>query len=205
MRLVHAFLVIADISGYTAFIHERQTSLLHAEQIITELMEAVIDRAAHPLTVNKLEGDAALMYAETAPGDTSAARDVLAQVKAFFPGFSACIGKQRAERGGCGCDACANIDKLRLKAFVHVGEMALKKVAQFEELAGESVIFVHRLLKNRVPRREYVLLSEAARAAAGLDPALLEEHAEELEGVGPARLWLCTAETLPFELPPVAS
>jgi hypothetical protein len=53
MRLAHAFLVIVDISGYTAFINERQTSLLHAEQIITELMEAVIDRAAHPLTVEQ--------------------------------------------------------------------------------------------------------------------------------------------------------
>jgi len=205
MRLTHAYLVIVDISGYTAFIHEREISLLHAEQIITELMESVIDRAAHPLTVNKLEGDAALMYAEVPAGDEAAGRDVLAQVKAFFPVFSTCLAKQRAERGGCGCDACTGIDKLRLKAFVHVGEMAVKQVRQFEELAGESVIFVHRLLKNSVPRREYVLLSEAARAGAGLDPALLEEHGEELEGVGMARLWLCDASGLPFELPPIAA
>ena len=204
MRLTHAWLVIVDISGYTAFIHERQTSLLHAEQIITELMESVLDRATHPLNVNKLEGDAALMYAETAPGDVAAGQDVLAQVKAFFPVFASCLGKQRAERSGCGCEACSGIDKLRLKAFVHVGEMAVKQVRQFEELAGEPVIFVHRLLKNRVAQREYVLLSEAARAAAGLDPGLLEAHEEELDGVGRAQLWLCSAEGLPFELPPVA-
>jgi len=201
MRLTHAFLVIVDISGYTAFIHERETSLLHAEQIITELMEAVIDRAAHPLTVNKLEGDAALMYAEAEPGDLAAGRDVLAQLKAFFPTFHACIARQRELRGGCGCEACGGIGKLRLKAFVHVGELAFKRVRQFEELAGESVIFVHRLLKNHVERREYVLLSEAARAAAGLDPAVLVEHEEELDGVGRARLWLCAPEELPFELP----
>ena len=205
MRLTHAFLVIVDISGYTAFIHERQTSLLHAEQIITELMESVIDRAAHPLTVNKLEGDAALMYAETQAGDVAAGRDVLAQVKAFFPVFATCLAKQRAERSGCNCEACSGIDKLQLKAFVHVGEMAVKQVRQFEELAGESVIFVHRLLKNHVTRREYVLLSEAARAQAALDPSLLEEHTEELEGVGAARLWLCNAEGLPYELPAVAA
>jgi hypothetical protein len=203
MRLTHAFLVIVDISGYTAFIHERQTSLLHAEQIITELMESVIDRAAHPLNVNKLEGDAALMYAETEAGDVAAGRDVLAQVKAFFPVFATCLAKQRAERSGCNCEACGGIDKLRLKAFVHVGEMAVKQVRQFEELAGESVIFVHRLLKNHVARREYVLLSEAARAEAALDAGLLEEHVEDLEGVGAARLWLCNAEGLPFELPAV--
>ena len=204
MRLAHAFLVIVDISGYTAFIHQRETSLLHAEQIITELMESVIDRAAHPLTVNKLEGDAALMYAETEVGDAAAARDVLAQVKAFFPAFEGCLGKQRAARVACTCEACKNVDMLRLKAFVHVGELAMKRVANFEELAGESVIFVHRLLKNTVPSREYVLMSEAVRAAAELDPATLVAHVEQLDGVGEAQLWLCAAEELPFELPAVA-
>jgi len=202
MRLAHAFLVIVDISGYTAFINERQTSLLHAEQIITELMESVIDRASHPLVVNKLEGDAALMYGEVAAGDREGARDVLAQVKAFFPAFTGCLGRQRDGRANCTCDACTGIERLRLKAFVHVGEFAIKKVRQFEELAGEEVILVHRLLKNQVPRREYVLLTEPARAAAELERGLLEAHNEELEGIGPTRLWLVSAEALPFELPP---
>ena len=100
MRLAHAYLVIVDISGYTAFIHEREVSLLHAEQIITELMEAVIDRAAHPLTVNKLEGDAALMFAEVPPGDVAAGRDVLAQAKAFFPAFAGCLARWRGAKPG---------------------------------------------------------------------------------------------------------
>ena len=64
IRLTHAVLVIADISGYTDFITQREISLVHAEQIITDLMEAMTDRTAHPLTVNKFEGDAALLYAE---------------------------------------------------------------------------------------------------------------------------------------------
>ena len=202
MRLAHAFLVIVDISGYTAFINERQTSLLHAEQIITELMESVIDRATHPLVVNKLEGDAALLYGELADGDQAGARDVLAQVKAFFPAFDSCLGRQREARANCVCEACTGIDKLQLKAFVHVGELAIKRVRQFEELAGEQVILVHRLLKNTVARREYVLLTEPARAAAGLEAALLEAHSEELEGIGETRLWLIAPQALPYELPP---
>jgi hypothetical protein len=205
MRLAHAFLVIVDISGYTVFIHERETSLLHAEQIITELMETVMDRAEHPLTVNKLEGDAALMYSECEAGDVGAARDVLAQVKAFFPAFAACSERLRAERAVCGCEACGGIAKLRLKAFVHVGELAIKRVRHFEELAGESVILVHRLLKNTVAQREYVLMTEAVRAAAALDEALLVKHVETLEGVGTAQLWLCSAIDLPFELPAPAA
>src|SRR4249919_3815111 len=203
MRLTHAFLVIVDISGYTAFINERQTSLLHAEQIITELMEAVIDRASHPLMVNKLEGDAALLYGEVAAGDLAAARDVLAQVKAFFPAFHGCLGRQREMRANCVCDACTGIERLQLKAFIHVGELAIKQVRQFQELAGEEVILVHRLLKNHVPKREYVLLTEPARAAAGLEAALLDAHRENLEGIGDTDLWLLAPDAIPFDLPAV--
>jgi hypothetical protein len=204
MRLTHAWLVIVDISGYTAFINERQTSLLHAEQIITELMEAVIDRAAHPLEVNKLEGDAALLFGEVVDGDIAGGRDVLAQVKAFFPAFHATLARQKSERANCVCDACSGIERLQLKAFVHVGEIAIKQVRQFVELAGEHVILVHRLLKNHVPRREYVLTTEAARAGAALDPACAQAHREQLEGVGDAALWLLAPDALPFDLPPIA-
>ena len=201
MRLTHAWLVIADISGYTAFINERPTSLLHAEQIITELMEAVIDRAAHPLEVNKLEGDAALLFGEVAAGDVDGGRDVLAQVKAFFPAFHRCLDRQKAARAHCVCDACTGIERLGLKAFVHVGELAIKPVRQFTELAGENVILVHRLLKNSVPRREYVLLTEAARAGAGLDAGVAESHREALEGIGDTGLWLLAPQAIPFDLP----
>jgi hypothetical protein len=202
MRLTHASLVIVDISGYTAFINERQTSLLHAEQIITELMESVIDRATHPLQVNKLEGDAALMFGEVEAGDGDGARDVLAQVKAFFPAFAGCLGRQKAARANCVCDACTGIERLQLKAFVHCGEIAIKPVRQFTELAGENVILVHRLLKNHVPLREYVLLTEAARAQAGLDPAVLQGHREELAGIADTGLWLLAPEAIPYDLPP---
>ena len=52
-------------------------SAVHAEEIIFELLEAVIDHAAHPLTLNKLEGDAAFLYAEMDSGNQAAvARDV---------------------------------------------------------------------------------------------------------------------------------
>jgi hypothetical protein len=200
MRLTHAFLVIVDISGYTSFITERTISLLHAEQIITDLIDAVIDQARHPLTLNKLEGDAALLYGECAPGDVEAARDVLAQVKAFFPAFADRLRQQREARAHCVCDACTRIDHLALKAFVHYGELAIKQVRQFEELAGESVILVHRLLKNQVASREYVLMSEAARATAGLGTDDLQSHVENCEGVGEVALWLTSADAIPFDL-----
>jgi hypothetical protein len=70
------------------------------------------------------------------------------------------------------------------------------------ELAGEAVILVHRLMKNHVPAREYVLMTEPARAAAELDAVGLQAHREELEGIGDTSLWLLAPEAIPYELPP---
>jgi hypothetical protein len=200
MRLANAFLVIVDISGYTSFITNRTVSLLHAEQIITDLIEAVIDQAQHPLTLNKLEGDAAMLYRECAADDLAAAQDVFAQAKAFFPAFANRLALQREQRAHCNCEACTRIDDLALKAFVHCGEIAIKQVRQFEELAGEDVILIHRLLKNHVPLREYVLMTEAARARALLDGSLLQAHLEDCEGVGEVALWTIAPGTIPFDL-----
>lgn len=198
MRLARALLVIVDISGYTEFITQRQVSLLHAEQIITELMESVIDRADHPLAVNKLEGDAALLFREFDASQAEAAtRDVLGQLGGFFDAFAACLAKIRHDRRHCTCDACCNTDRLCLKAFVHVGEIAIKRVRQFEELAGEDVIAIHRMLKNTVPSREYVLVSSPARDLAGDALAAATPHVETLDGLGETTLWLARPADLP--------
>jgi len=48
MSEIYASLIILDISGYTRFITHREISLVHAEQIITQLIGAVIDCTEHP-------------------------------------------------------------------------------------------------------------------------------------------------------------
>ncbi len=198
MRLVQALLVIVDISGYTDFITNRKVSLLHAEQIITDLMESVIDRADHPLAVNKLEGDAALLFREYPAGEgRAAAADVLAQVGGFFTAFDACLKDIRHQRRHCSCEACSHTERLCLKAFVHCGEIAIKQVRRFEELAGEDVILIHRMLKNTVPSREYVLLSSPVRDLAGAALPALTEHREKLDGYGETVLWLAAAADMP--------
>jgi hypothetical protein len=197
MRLAHAVLVIADISGYTDFITNREVSLLHAEQIITDLLESMIDRTEHPLILNKLEGDAAFLYAETGGDREAAVADALKQVDALFDAFGRRLARIGDERANCGCDACANIGNLRLKAFVHDGEVAVKQVRQFEELAGEDVILIHRLMKNHVDGREYVLLSESAAGHWPPAATLGRAHEEDFEGLGRLRLRLLAPADLP--------
>ena len=197
MRISYAYLVVVDISGYTRFITERSLTLSHAEQIISDLINAVLDRARHPLILNKLEGDAALLYREIDRDDVAGARDVLAQVRSFFPAFHARVAELRAIRSNCNCDACSNITALNLKALVHVGEVAIKQVRQFDELAGEPVILLHRLMKNTVPSREYVLLTQPATQHAQLEETNLRAHSEEVDGMGVYRLWIADPRSLP--------
>ena len=184
-------LVIIDISGYTGFLRFHRTSLLHAQEIIAQLLEAVIDRASHPLVLNKLEGDAAFMYADLADGDAAGARDIANQVKEFFASFHVKARELAGVRSGCPCDACQRILDLKLKAVIHRGVAGFRKIRQFEELTGEDVILVHRLLKNTVAEKEYILMTEKFYQLAGDlqgGPAQLrEEHYEDL-GAIPVRV-----------------
>lgn len=167
MELKHVALVIADIGGYTRFIKFHKTALLHAQEVVSQLLETIIDRASFPLTLNKLEGDAALLYAEMGDAETAAARDVAEQVTAFFSAFHAKSKELSGSRANCPCDACQHILDLRLKAVLHHGVVAIKKIRQFEELTGEDVILVHRLLKNSVSKPEYILMSASFHRLAG--------------------------------------
>lgn len=187
MKLVNAILAIADISGYTGFIHQQGISIVHAEEIITALLGTVIDRASHPLTLNKLEGDAALLYAEYVGPAAPAVNDILAQAGEFFGVFEHTRLRLQQDRSACGCEACQGIDKLRLKILLHLGEIAIKQVRQFTELAGRPLILLHRLLKNGVPAREYILMTEDFLAAA---PAIdgLSWLDEDVDGVGASRI-----------------
>ncbi len=185
MELKQAALVIADISGYTRFMKFHSMSLVHAEEIITELLEAVIDSSSHPLTLNKLEGDAALFCADS-DDPVQTAQDVFQQVRRFFTAF-----KQRSvELSGamslCHCEACVGIPDLKLKAFLHQGQVAFKRVKQFEEIAGENVIILHRLLKNSVPSDEYILMTDSYyNLIGGLQDAGAESRVEEYGDIGP--------------------
>ena len=58
---VNALLVIADIGGYTRFMNLHRTSLAHAQENTSRLLDAIID-AAPGLELSGLEGDAAFLY-----------------------------------------------------------------------------------------------------------------------------------------------
>ncbi|MBI3160525.1 MAG: DUF2652 domain-containing protein [Chloroflexi bacterium] len=187
MNTIPAALVLLDISGYTRFINYHSVSVVHAEEIITQLLEAVIDAAEFPLVLNKLEGDAVFLFTDASNADPQAvAKDVQGQVTQLFEAFRA---KQNSlvegGRNGCLCDACSRLHILRLKAILHWGDVVVKQIRQFTELAGTDVILIHRLLKNSVAMPEYVMLTEAFhRHSGGLDWQGGEARTEQIEDLG---------------------
>lgn len=183
MQTQNAVIVLADISGYTRFMKLHGMALAHAESIITELLDSVIDHTEHPLTLNKLEGDAALFYAMADADAQAVATSALHQVNGFFHAFSA-RKKEIDVDGLCNCGACTEIVHLHIKAVVSFGNVVLRRVRQFEEISGTSVIVAHRLLKNSVPLNEYVLLTEEFEQALGGAPQGGTRITEQCEGIG---------------------
>lgn len=190
MRFEPTLLAILDIGGYTRFIRQRATTLPHAEEIITALLEATLDGAEMPLQLNKLEGDAALLWADAGRTPRDAAAAALRRIEFAFAAFDRRRAAIAGERSHCQCGACANIGALEIKAIVHVGEVAHKQVRGLHELAGEPVILLHRLLKNAVSAPRYILLTAEFRELLDDDPGSLQAAEEHPDGFDPMPVFL---------------
>ena len=202
MSVRPALLVIADIGGYTAFMKAHRTSLVHAQDVVARLLEAVID-AAPNLTLLEIEGDAAFFYA-WAPSeqDASSARLAANQILAMHRAFHVCQ-QAIATLNTCPCQGCRQAEELRVKFVAHVGEVAIQRVKRVSKLAGLPVILAHRMLKNTVPLREYMLLSEPL---FGLSDEQTRTRAQplpqEFEGLGSLLTYYVDIEDLAAALPP---
>ena len=203
-ELTPVYLLLADISGYTRFVTLHGASILHAEEIITRLMEAILDAADEPLVLNKLEGDAAFLYAPAGDNARAVGEQLVRQVLGFFEAFKA--EQQaliKAAEGGCTCDACCNIGDLTLKAILHTGPVVMKKVRQLEELAGGDVILAHRLLKSSLAAKEYLMVTEKFfEMGGGVPNQAPEPHTDTFEEIGDVKTLIYYPITAPLTIPP---
>ncbi|RYZ43590.1 MAG: DUF2652 domain-containing protein [Myxococcaceae bacterium] len=178
MAIEKALLLIADIGGYTRFMSHHRFSLAHAQDTVAQLLEALID-ASGRFKLAKLEGDAAFFYAVGA--DTTAIAQQVSDIRRAFLARRERLIIDRM----CRCEGCMQVNALTLKFVAHAGEVAFQRVKHLTELAGVDVILVHRMLKNDVPVKEYVLMTDTVRQ--GLTPELRQltrglEH--DFEGMG---------------------
>src|SRR5439155_4625255 len=182
--------LIADISGYTGYLAD--VELDHAQDILADLVGAVVTALRPNFRLAKLEGDAAFtfMLAETVDGSM-----LLDTIERCYFGFRRRRRDVR-QATSCECNACTRIPDLNLKFVVHHGRALRQRVAGSEELLGSDVIVVHRLLKNEVVERlgvsAYALFTQAAVEAMAIDPEALgmDPLIETYEHVGEVATWV---------------
>ena len=200
MAVQPTLLLIADIAGYTRFMKMHDTSLVHAQQIIADLLEAVIDAAGSSLKLAKLEGDAAFFYAP-ADGKPGAA-SIDERAAAIYRAFHA-RAQDIKTNTLCPCDGCQQAGNLKIKLVGHAGGVAVQKVKRLTELAGVDVIVVHRMLKNSVPVSEYLLVTKPVHALLG--DTMRERAAAfdlDLDDIGRTPAWYVDLAQCVPPLPP---
>lgn len=171
------FLVIADLTGYTAYIS--RSELEHAPVIAGDLLETIVGRLEPPFRLTKFEGDAAFLFVEDGRADASLLLDA---IEASYVAFRRRL-RSIDQATSCDCNSCRLAPRLDLKLFVHHGSYVRGRIAGRDELAGPDVIIVHRLLKGTTAAgargNGFALFTADAAAALGFDPIALGFTAAE--------------------------
>jgi hypothetical protein len=202
MQEVQGFIVLLDISGYTRYIrshnlrfipglgkHFRETSEAHAEKVITDLLETLINATSQLLHPEKLEGDAVLLTA-VVEDEAAFARELVGCLEQVFRAFHTRLYELMFCRT-CLCDCCSQMELLKVKAIAHYGPYLLKTVAGFREIAGQEVIRAHRLLKNEVDSNEYLMLTDAVATLADATSQIeMSAHEEMDPNLGATKVWV---------------
>lgn len=196
--------LLADISGYTAFLqavgraHAADMAsgqfVPRAYPLLTSLLDGIVERVAPPFGLAKLEGDAVFAFA--------ADGELPIRGHAVLDCFTACYEAYRARVDEarnlmtCTCDACLSIGALDLKFVLHHGAYFIQSVAGQQELLGPDVTVSHLLLKNRVSAligpSAYALVTEAAATYLDVPVHGTLEVTEEYEHYPPVRAWVWT-------------
>lgn len=149
----NALIFIPDISGFTEFVNN--TEITHANHIINEQLEILIDSNEMGLEVNEIEGDAILFFRF---GKAPTTAELLAQIQKMYVNFHANLKRYETQRI-CQCGACGSANNLSLKFITHYGELLHEKIKTHSKLFGKDLIVAHRLMKNQVPDDQYTLIT----------------------------------------------
>lgn len=167
-------LLLADISGYTAFLQAvaeahrddafADGAVPEAYRLMSSLLDGIVACIVPPFTLSKIEGDAVFAFATAGP-DLPAGESVLETIRGCYADFHSRLTEVGAI-WTCSCTACARATSLDLKFVLHAGSYVLQQIAGSRELSGPDVVMAHRLLKNGaaelVGHDAYALISASA-------------------------------------------
>jgi uncharacterized protein YndB with AHSA1/START domain len=204
-------LLIADITGYTLFLSESE--LEHAQEILSTLLELLMNQTRPPFIISRTAGDAVISYALGA--SSIQGQTFVELLEDTYIAFRRAI-ELMVLNNTCKCAACANVAALDLKFFVHYGVFGVQRLGGHDELVGSDVNQLHRLLKNHIVEstgiRAYTVYTAAAVDALGLAEiaAAMTPHAEQYEHLGVvdlfvqdmAPVWATRRESAGVDIPP---
>ena len=185
MSTLHGYFVIADISGYTKYLASNE--LEHAQGILGEITDLLIEELSQPFQFVELEGDAVFVFAPAAVVEN--AERLLDIIESCYVAFRL-LREQMVNNTNCTCAACRAIDELDLKCVAHYGEYAPQPAPTGMKLLGPDVIVSHRLLKNTVIEQTginaYAFLSDAfvSKFADSKLEAFQISHSESYDSLG---------------------
>lgn len=194
-----ALLFMPDISGFTEFVSN--TEITHAQSIIQEVLEIIIESNQINLELGEIEGDAIFFYRIGQPPSLD---QLLKQVQIMFTRFHQHLQLYEKQRI-CPCVACSSAAQLKLKIIAHFGEVAGYAVKSHRKLFGKDVIVLHRLLKNSLNKKEYALLTDqlvnGVEATTQLPEWFLPEEAKEQYDVGEISFKVADLTSLKNQVP----
>ena len=207
----YGYFLIADITGYTGYLSKSE--LDHAQQTLTALLNLLIEHTRPPLVISRLAGDAVISYG--LQDNFFQGQTFVETIEDTYVAFRRAIDLMVLNTT-CKCNACANINTLDLKFFVHYGAFGIQKLDHHDEMVGADVIVIHRLLKNHVVEktgiRAYALYTDAAIQQLGLSDICeaMTPHIETYEHLGDVKTWIqdmhpvwqAKKDTVEFSIPP---
>src|SRR5262245_35296372 len=115
-RTERGMLVLADISGFTAFV--TTTELEHGPPIIAALLEEVIGELSPPLEIQQVEGDAVFALG---PDGVVTPPALLWKILQGAVGAFRARQREMAADMSCSCHVCRSVSNLNLKIVAHHG------------------------------------------------------------------------------------
>jgi hypothetical protein len=198
------FLVLFDISGYTDFIRRHGKDFAHAEEVVLELLSVIISSAGSLYKLYEVSGDAVSFYVES-DGNPRIARLIWDHLSGIFSSFHSTEQALRRKLKPT-CVHCSEAPTLRLKAVLHHCPVVIGNLHGIRKIGGPGVILAHRLLKNAVQAREYVIATSdfylAGAMTTPMGAVLQGEHCEGFGEVG-ILVWYPPGH-MPYEPRPAA-
>jgi len=139
------YLLVANIFGYTAFI--KQTEIEHAQSIIDDFLNTLIENFLPPLIFSKTEGDS--IFAYTPDDSFTKGQTLLEAIENLYCIFA--ITRESMHRNTvCPCKACKSITGLDLKLVLHYGTYSFTTVNSQQDLIGIDIMAIRHLSKSPI-------------------------------------------------------